>query len=94
MKLAILSVTLGAACVFAPSSTSSIKASSSLCMSETETPVAEAPVLIKEEQEVVTPAAPAVTPINGWVPDASLPLYGLHGATAPFGFFDPLGFSK
>jgi len=94
MKLAILSATLGAACAFAPSSTSSIKASSSLRMSETETPVAEAPVSIEEEQEVVAPEVPAVAPINGWVPDASLPLYGLPGATAPFGFFDPLGFSK
>merc|ERR1712032_1197369 len=40
------------------------------------------------------PAAPAVAPINGWVPDASLPCYGLPGATAPLGFFDPLGFTK
>jgi len=33
-------------------------------------------------------------PINGWVPDAMKPCYGLPGASAPLGFFDPLGFSK
>lgn len=40
------------------------------------------------------PEVPKVTPINGWVPDKNLPLYGLPGAIAPLGFFDPLGFSK
>ena len=33
-------------------------------------------------------------PLNGWVPDKKLPCYGLPGAIAPFGFFDPLGFTK
>jgi Chlorophyll A-B binding protein len=37
---------------------------------------------------------PKVTPINGWVPDKSLPMYGLPGAIGPLGFFDPLGFSS
>ena len=40
------------------------------------------------------PVVPAIAPINGWVPDADKPLYGLPGASAPLGFFDPLGFSK
>ena len=40
------------------------------------------------------PAEPVVAPINGWVPDATKPCYGLPGASAPLGFFDPLGFSK
>uniref|UniRef100_A0A6V2DA44 Plastid light harvesting protein n=1 Tax=Ditylum brightwellii TaxID=49249 RepID=A0A6V2DA44_9STRA len=93
MKLAILSATMGAACAFAP--TSSIGASPSLRMSENEVSEVEAPLAVVEEQEIVTEAAaPAVVALNGWVPDASLPLYGLPGATAPFGFFDPLGFSK
>eukprot|EP00957_Ditylum_brightwellii_P065728 4986088-Ditylum_brightwellii.AAC.1 len=93
MKLAILSATMGAACAFAPSS--SIVAPSSLRMSENEVSEVEAPLAVVEEQEIVTEAAaPAVVALNGWVPDASLPLYGLPGATAPFGFFDPLGFSK
>merc|ERR1712222_65504 len=35
-----------------------------------------------------------VAPINGWVPDESLPCFGLPGAVAPTGFFDPLGFAQ
>jgi hypothetical protein len=77
MKLAILSITVGAACAFAPS-TSSIGASS----------------LRMSDAAVEEPVVPVVAPINGWVPDASLPCYGLPGAIAPLGFFDPLGFTK
>jgi hypothetical protein len=40
------------------------------------------------------PKEPVIAPINGWVPDKSLPCYGLPGAISPLGFFDPLGFSK
>lgn len=40
------------------------------------------------------PAVPAVAPINGWVPDESKPCFGLPGAIAPTGFFDPLGFAR
>lgn len=40
------------------------------------------------------PVVPAIAPINGWVPDESLPCYGLPGAIGPLGFFDPVGFSK
>merc|ERR1712222_96028 len=35
-----------------------------------------------------------VAPINGWVPDESLPCFGLPGAVAPTGYFDPLGFAQ
>jgi len=35
-----------------------------------------------------------IDPINGWVPDASKPCFGLPGAIAPTGFFDPLGFCQ
>eukprot|EP00592_Proboscia_alata_P004192 CAMPEP_0194371134 /NCGR_PEP_ID=MMETSP0174-20130528/19507_1 /TAXON_ID=216777 /ORGANISM="Proboscia alata, Strain PI-D3" /LENGTH=256 /DNA_ID=CAMNT_0039149005 /DNA_START=21 /DNA_END=791 /DNA_ORIENTATION=+ len=45
-----------------------------------------------EEPEI--PAAPVVEPINGWVPDSSLPCYGLPGAIMPTGFFDPVGFTR
>merc|ERR1712125_297238 len=38
------------------------------------------------------PAVPLVAPINGWVPDESLPCYGLPGVSGPLGYFDPLGF--
>jgi len=89
MKLAISLVTISSACAFAPSN--SHAKSTSLRMSETVTP-------IKEEDAVEispeTPLIPAVAPINGWVPDKSLPCYGLPGAIAPLGFFDPLGFTK
>lgn len=91
MKLAILSATLGAASAFTPMATPFTGTSSSLRMSETSE--AAEPIAIEEEQEVV-PAPPAVAPINGWVPDASLPCYGLPGAIAPLGFFDPVGFTK
>jgi Chlorophyll A-B binding protein len=74
----------GSASAFAPSVTRST--TSALRMSEVE--------------EAVTadvndaPSVPAVAPINGWVPDASKPCYGLPGAIAPLGYFDPLGFCK
>jgi len=83
MKLAILSAAIAGASAFAPSAP--IGASSALRMSEpttTDEPVAAEPII------------PVVAPINGWTPDASLPCYGLPGSSAPFGFFDPLGFTK
>merc|ERR1712174_150998 len=48
-------------------------------------------VSAESTEEIIVPAPAA---INGWVPDASLPCYGLPGAIAPLGFFDPLGFTK
>lgn len=93
MKLAVLFATVGAACAFAPSVTRPV--STALSMSSEapvsgETPIAAEPVMPEESEAVV----PVVAPINGWVPDESLPCYGLPGITAPLGFFDPLGFSK
>jgi hypothetical protein len=38
------------------------------------------------------PAAPAVKPLNFWVPDAKQECFGLPGAVAPLGYFDPVGF--
>lgn len=90
MKIAILSATLGVASAFAPAS--NVAPSTSLRMSEPET-ITEEPI-VNAEGAVAVPATPAVTPLNGWVPNASLPCYGLPGAIAPLGFFDPLGFSK
>jgi len=61
-----------------------------------ETPTKEE-ISIEEETVVVaepTNGVAAVASINGWVADASQPCYGLPGALAPLGFFDPLGFSK
>ena len=85
MKLAIFAALVGSAAAFAPSSP--MGASSALRMSE---PATEEAVAI--EEPVV--AAPAAIVINGWSADAALPMYGLPGASAPFGFFDPIGFTK
>jgi len=83
MKLAIFSAVIGTAAAFAPSASISTR-SAALSMSET----------TAEVEEEAAPAAPVVAPINGWVPDASKPCYGLPGAISPLGFFDPLGFTK
>uniref|UniRef100_A0A6U0TZE3 Plastid light harvesting protein n=1 Tax=Eucampia antarctica TaxID=49252 RepID=A0A6U0TZE3_9STRA len=86
MKLVILSATIGAACAFAPSVSHTTSYVSSLSMStEGEESVST---------EDVVAAEPVVAAINGWVPDDKLPCYGLPGAISPFGFFDPLGFTK
>eukprot|EP00567_Pseudictyota_dubia_P018516 CAMPEP_0197434460 /NCGR_PEP_ID=MMETSP1175-20131217/2181_1 /TAXON_ID=1003142 /ORGANISM="Triceratium dubium, Strain CCMP147" /LENGTH=250 /DNA_ID=CAMNT_0042963181 /DNA_START=9 /DNA_END=761 /DNA_ORIENTATION=+ len=95
MKLAILSATISAACAFSPSVH---KASSTTAHRMSEAPTEEAvstePVDIEAATPEVAVAAPTVAAINGWVPDETKPLYGLPGAIAPFGFFDPLGFSS
>merc|ERR1712127_428958 len=63
-------------------------AGSALSMStEIEEPAVDA-------EEFIPEPVPAVAAINGWVADASKPCYGLPGAIAPLGLFDPLGFTK
>lgn len=101
MKLAILSAAVGAACAFAPSQSFVTTSSSSLSMStETEEDVTysilseTAPAEPDFNPDQVNAADASPTPINGWVPDESLPCYGLPGAVAPTGFFDPLGFAQ
>jgi hypothetical protein len=96
MKLAILSAAIAGASAFAP--TSSAPHFRALRMSET---VEETAVVSAETTDAAAAAAvipdrtqELITPLNFWVPDESLPCYGLPGAVAPLGFFDPLGFSK
>jgi len=91
MKLAILSATIGAACAFAPSGQFSVS-SSALRMSEEPAVVTEEAVVAEPTAEPVVAVAPSVAAINGWVPDESKPCFGLPGAIAPLGYFDPLGF--
>lgn len=86
MKLSILSSVLTATTAFAPSLTNT---RGSVLNSN-----AEDTVVPPVDGEVEAPVVPAVAPINGWVPDETLPLYGLPGAVAPTGYFDPLGFSR
>ena len=98
MKLAILSVAIAGASAFAPSST--IAPRTALRMSETieETAAAEtteaAAAAVEPVATIAEQTEELVTPLNYWVPDESAPCYGLPGAVAPLGFFDPVGFSK
>jgi len=91
MKLFILSSLICASWAFAPTAT--LKGATSLRSSESPVPEEE-PVSTEGIEEPVIPAAPVVAPINGWVPDESLPCFGLPGAIAPTGFFDPIGFAQ
>uniref|UniRef100_A0A7S4K623 Plastid light harvesting protein n=1 Tax=Odontella aurita TaxID=265563 RepID=A0A7S4K623_9STRA len=101
MKLAILSATVGAACAFSPSVPSSTStASSHLRMSteSTDETVPATPLETSSEEAIpevqdATPAGVAIGSLS-WFPDESKPCYGLPGASAPLGFFDPLGFTK
>mmetsp|Transcript_38290 Transcript_38290/g.46242 ORF Transcript_38290/g.46242 Transcript_38290/m.46242 type:complete len:239 (-) Transcript_38290:341-1057(-) len=86
MKLAILSASVGIAVAFT-SPTNLATSSTPLFMSEVNDAVLS-------DTEGGVDAPPAVAPINGWVPDKSLPCYGLPGAISPLGFFDPIGFTK
>jgi len=91
MKLAILSATIGAASAFAPSaSVSSVSVGPLAMSSEVEEASIPDDAVVAEE----IPAVPAVAAINGWVPDANAPCYGLPGAISPLGYFDPIGFCK
>lgn len=78
MKVVLAALVAGSAAAFAPS-TSVVPTSSALRMSE-----------VPAEE---TPFVPPPLKINGWSADASQPCYGLPGAVAPLGFFDPLGFT-
>ena len=102
MKLAILSAAVAGAAAFAPSANVA-PATSALRMSEpateTEAPAApavegEAAAMPMADQTQELSAAPVVQALNGWVPDESKPCFGLPGASAPLGYFDPLGFCK
>merc|ERR1712232_323367 len=52
---------------------------------------AEAPVL---ENSPFTTSSSAPSSMNGWIPDGTKPCYGLPGALAPTGYFDPIGFCR
>merc|ERR1712154_551021 len=42
-------------------------------------------------ETVPTPHPPLGPELNGWIPDAGKPCFGLPGAISPLGYFDPLG---
>ncbi|VEU40684.1 unnamed protein product [Pseudo-nitzschia multistriata] len=87
MKLVLLSSVVATASAFAPMSAISIN--TALRSSTEEQLEVSAVEEVEAVQEVVAP-----TPINGWVPDEGLPCYGLPGAIAPTGYFDPIGFAR
>lgn len=106
MKLFLLSASLAGVSAFAPS-TSGPAARVAPLYSAPETTEVEitvgtdasesdiAPAEISAFAAADTAAAPsAPASINGWVPDESLPCYGLPGALPPTGYFDPLGFAQ
>ena len=77
MKI-VLALALGSGAAFRPTS---VARRSFVLRSETAA-VEEAPV---------EPAPPAYPTINGWTADESKFCWGLPGALAPMGDFDPLG---
>jgi len=88
MKIIIVSSVLAAASAFAPTSpTVSLSRNISIRRSTPES-VDEGIAM----DEIEEPKGP--DPINGWVPDTNLPCYGLPGAIAPTGYFDPIGFAQ
>mmetsp|Transcript_14515 Transcript_14515/g.21431 ORF Transcript_14515/g.21431 Transcript_14515/m.21431 type:complete len:259 (+) Transcript_14515:194-970(+) len=85
MKAVFLSATLATVAAFAPAPATE----TTFALRSTE-PAEEVEIAVAD----VTPIAPSVAAINGWVPDEFAPCYGLPGAIAPTGFFDPLGFAQ
>jgi len=98
MKIIILSATIGIACAFSSKLSSSTNVGVFHMSSEntegTKTTSENLPSSIANDGNTPNQVDEAVKPINGWIPDNSLPCYGLPGAISPLGFFDPLGFTK
>jgi len=101
MKLVVLSSAIAATSAFTTVNTNNARTSFAVRSTENEqgetlytTTAADAPIESEATEAVPAPVVPVVAPINGWVPDESLPCFGLPGALAPTGFFDPLGFAQ
>ena len=91
MKVAtiVLSI-LGSSAAFAPTRQTR---HSSVTIKSTETPTEESPAAVLEPTINEIEPEPAIV-LNGWTASTSLPCYGLPGAVAPTGYFDPLGFAQ
>jgi len=86
----------GNAAAFAPavgSWSSSPSAAAALHMSDATPVPAPAPIDIDIEAEDIS-SPPAYPTVNGWTADPAAFCFGLPGALAPMGNFDPLGLSK
>jgi Chlorophyll A-B binding protein len=90
LSIAIVSATLASASAFVPSSLS-VK-TYSLVGANNVALFASVDEAVGEEATPTQAPAPLGPTLNGWTPDASKPCFGLPGAIAPFGYFDPLGF--
>lgn len=90
-KIAVLASTVAAAAAFAPSGQIAVK---SALRSTVEEEVVTTDSAVEDIPADVAQPIPAAVPINGWVPDETAPCYGLPGAVAPTGYFDPLGFAQ
>lgn len=103
MKLLLVSSVLGVASAFAPLSQQSMQRSA-LRSTEPDESAAESETLYSVlsddepnpdfENAYDQSSAVAVPTINGWMADETKPCYGLPGAVAPTGYFDPIGFSQ
>jgi len=85
MKLFVLSTTLTATAAFTSVGHNAVK--SALCSTADDATEIET-------SDLPQPGDSAVLAINGWIPDDSAKCYGLPGAVAPTGYFDPLGFAQ
>lgn len=108
MKLLFTSSIIGATCAFAPVA-QQYGQRTALRSSETKEDIAEAVAETETLYSVLSEEDPkpdfinnpldrssvsSGAAINGWVADANQPCYGLPGAVAPTGYFDPLGFCQ
>ena len=94
MKLLILSSVIGASVGFAPGTNTVSNVKSMLSASpEPEAEFEDLEALMSMPELSTTSSEAAIT-INGWTPNESYECFGLPGAIAPTGFFDPIGFSR
>jgi hypothetical protein len=101
MKLILIASLIGVSYCFAPVSQQYSQSSLRSTEGSEETDVAEPDTTysILSEEEVnsfgeTSGVSASIAAVNGWVPDGSKPCFGLPGALAPTGYFDPLGFCQ
>jgi hypothetical protein len=98
MKVLILVSALGACGAFAPPTSPMVTRRSLLRSSpdETSDETAAAPAVVPTSfaTDISATTTTTMPALYGWVADDALPCYGLPGALAPTGYFDPLGFCQ
>jgi len=94
MKLLILSSAIATTAGFAPSTNTAAHFRSALSATTEPEIEAEVPEVLMPIPELSAASAETPISINGWTPNESYECFGLPGAVAPTGFFDPIGFSR